>query len=231
MQRYLEGFPERYLRIHSADAIARHMAAAAGGVETAVLFRPGGAVHEVTFVTSDRPHLFADLAAALAGWGMDVATAEAFSNSQGCVVDTFRFVDSYRTLELNPEERERFLEDLRAAMDGRLTADHWKSRRRARRAVRRRVVETRIEFDNAASSHSTLVQLIAQNVPGVLRTAALALSHAGCSVEVALIDTEAEMAIDVFYVTRGGRKLEDAEAEALAVELAQWIRANAEAAV
>lgn len=231
LEQYLEGFPERYLRTRSPATILQHMTIARGGSEMPVLFQQGADTSEVTFVTSDRPHLFADLAAALSGWGMDVVTAEAFSNSQGCVVDTFRFVDTYRTLELNPEERTRFLADLRNALDGRLTQEHWKSRRRTRAAAPRRVIETRIEFDNTASSHSTLLQVVAQNVPGLLRTAASALSESGCSVEVALIDTEAEMAIDVFYVTRAGRKLDDEEAASLGDQLTAAIRANAETAV
>jgi [protein-PII] uridylyltransferase len=230
LEHFLEGFPERYLRTHSPENIRQHMLIASGRAEVPVVFQPGEGANEVTFVTGDRPHLFADLAAALAGWGMDVVTAEAFSNAQGCVVDSFRFVDTYRTLELNPEERGRFLTELRAAVDGQLTADHWRSRRRTRRLAPRRVVETRIEFDNSASSHSTLLQIVAQNVPGLLRTAALALTESGCSVEVALIDTEAEMAIDVFYVTRAGRKLDDEEAEGVVSQLSAAIRANAESA-
>jgi [protein-PII] uridylyltransferase len=34
------------------------------------------------------------------------------------------------------------------------------------------------------------------------------MSRAGCNIEVVLIDTEAHKAIDVFYVTAGGRKLD-----------------------
>ena len=37
------------------------------------------------------------------------------------------------------------------------------------------------------------------------------ISAAGCNIEVVLIDTEAHRAIDVFYITKDGRKLTDGE--------------------
>lgn len=234
LERFLEGFPERYLRTRSPQAIRQHMRAATGAAGAAtteeagrVLLTYNGTVHEMTVVSKDRPQLFADLTAALAAWGMEVVTAEAFSNTGGDVVDTFRFTDPYHTLELNPEERERLLMDLRRVLETQFQPGRLHSGRRHRRQAPRRVVETCVEFDNQASSHSTLLQLVTQDVPGLLRATALALSAAGCSIEVALIDTEGEMAIDVFYLTRGGMKLDESQTEALRLDLLAAVEANA----
>jgi len=41
--------------------------------------------------------------------GMNIVKAGAFSNDAGVVVDSFQFSDVFRTIELNPSERERFL--------------------------------------------------------------------------------------------------------------------------
>ena len=91
-------------------------------------------------------------------------------------------------------------------------------------------VETRLTFDNDSSSHSTLLEVIAQDRPGLLYRIASTLARHGCNIEIALIDTEGRMAIDVFYVTRNSAKLDASLQEslraALSGELAVPRRAN-----
>ena len=233
MEQFLEGFPERYVSTRSAETMRQHFEMTQRFAEDPfqMTFQHGatqsGSVSEITLVTQDRPRLFAGMAAALAAWGMNVVTADAFANQAGVVVDTFRFTDSFKTLELNESERGRFLSSVRDLVAGRASVEKLLSgRRRAKRRPPRVAVETKIEFDETASSHSTLLQVIAQDIPGLLRAISATLSERGHNVEVALVDTEGETAIDVFYLTTDGKRLTTEQELELHQRLIEAIEAN-----
>ena len=230
VEAFLEGFPERYLQTRTPEAIYRHFLMTRRFEEEPIQIelRHRIAVSEITLVTRDRPRLFAGIAGALAGWGMNVVTADAFADDAGVVVDSFRFTDTYSTLELNESERERFVASVRDVLAGRVALEKLlSSRRRGRRAAPRVEVKTRVEFDDTASTHSTLLQVIAQDVPGLLRAVSAVISEAGLNVEVALVDTEGETAIDVFYLTSGDERLSSEQKIALRAALREAIEENA----
>ncbi len=180
---------------------------------------------EVTLIARDRPLLFADMAGALSAWGMNIVKADAFSNAAGIILDSFQFSDPFRTLELNPGETERFLASIQASLTGESSLDRMlAARQQARRRTKvGRQTGTRFLFDNTSSQHSTLLQVVAQDSPGLLREIAVAIAGCGCNVEVALVDTEGESAIDVFYLTHDGAKLDETRQQCLSKQVLETL--------
>jgi [protein-PII] uridylyltransferase len=227
---FLDGFPERYVLTRTPEQVRAQFRMASRFAEDPVQleFRYAPAVSELTLVTRDRPQLFATIAGVLAAWGMNIVTADAFSNRQWVVVDTFRFTDTFRTLEMNASEHEAFVKSVHDVLTGEISLEKLLSgRRRGRRKAPLVEVETRVQFDDDASSHSTLLEVVTQDTTGLLRALSLTLAAHGCNIEVALVDTEGETAIDVFYLTRNGSKLDRDEERVLRRALVQAIEDNA----
>ncbi len=227
---FLEGFPLRYLASHSPEQVAEDFRMAqrldGGGVEMRLTRRlpaqAGNQLFEMTLLTGDRPMLFATIAGTLFAWGMNVVKADAFASQAGIVLDTFEFVDLHGTIELNPSEEARFKESLRDILSARANLETILSRRAQppAGAGTKVAVPTQLRFDDEASTHSTLLELVAQDRPGLLYRVSKILAESGCNIEVALVDTEGPKAIDVFYLTVGGKKLDAARQEALRMALA-----------
>jgi [protein-PII] uridylyltransferase len=221
---FLQGFPTRYLRTHAETEIDEHMALEEKSRKrgVAVDIRKLDSAWQLTLVAADRAGLFASVAGTLSSFGMNILKAEAFSNRRGLVLDTFTFADLGRQLDLNPSEIDRLRATVERVITGKADVrELLKNRPKPTLPSRKARIPASVRFDSEASNTATLVEIVAEDRPGLLYDLASAISSNGGNIEVVLIDTQAHKAIDVFYVTVEGKKLEAEKQRVLQESLRQ----------
>ncbi len=219
IDRHLAAMPERYLRTTDATRMERHfrLVQARGDAPVALEWRDFARGHgtELTIVAGDRHGLFADIAGTLTANGVDILSVDLFSRADGVVIDSFYVSELPEHRPIRLERRTRVQAELRDAIEGRLDVARAVERRRARSPRTSRRVWGRaargpsVRFDHGASAAATVIEVRAQDRPGLAWTIADTLARLGLDISFAKVATAKALALDVFYVTDGrGRKLE-----------------------
>jgi [protein-PII] uridylyltransferase len=222
--RFLEGLPQRYLQLFARDAIYRHVRLARNIHPDEIhlsVERHDSAVWTLAAATLDKPYLFSNICGVLSSFGMNIIRGHALTNPNGLVLDVFQFTDDERFLELNADGQDRLLQVLEDVVSGRGDlAGRLRGRERgvlqSKSAQRFAPV---VRADNEASARYTILDIVATNGLGLLYRISRVISQHGCDVDLVLIATEGEKAIDVFHITKGGSKLTEAEQRALTSDL------------
>jgi [protein-PII] uridylyltransferase len=231
--RFVEGLPRRYLRLFPAEAIYRHVQLSRDIQPDHVhaTLEPKGSAWEVTVVTLDKPFLFSNICGVLSSFGMDILRGQAMTNPNGLVLDHFEFADQERFLELNADGRPHVLHALEAVVAGAFDVEA-RLRAREQSVMHRRSgiprVAPVIHCDNHSSRRYTIVDIIVNNAVGLLHRISRVMSRHGCHVDLVLIATEGEKAIDVFHITADGAKLSDAAQIELTADLTRMLEGNDE---
>jgi [protein-PII] uridylyltransferase len=232
--RIVDGIDPRLFTQLTPRQAARHarlVAAARGGsppVAIEVHCWPLKGHSEVAIVAPDAPGVLAAIAGALTASRLDVlgavlghvdlSAAPGAGEPRRLVTDVFYVRDLKGAAIPEDDPRwPRLLGDLRALLDGPPDPDEVAqliARRRPRSGMPRRVTpgvvtEIRIHDD---STRATIVEIATRDRVGVLYAITHTLAELGLDISLAKISTEGEKVADVFYVTRGGRRITD-EAE------------------
>jgi len=218
---FLEGLPQRYLQLFSRDAIYRHVRLARDikPDEVHLFLQSDGNVWTLAVVTLDKPFLFSNICGVLSSFGMNILRGHALTNPNGLVLDVFQFTDDEQFLKLNGNGQSQVLHVLEDVVSGR--SDVTARLRGRERSVLKGVARFSpvVRADNSASARYTILDIVASNGLGLLYRISRVISQHGCEVDLVLIATEGEKAIDVFHITKSGVKLTDPEQQALTSDL------------
>jgi [protein-PII] uridylyltransferase len=229
---FLKGLPRRYLTLFGLASIYRHVRLARGihKDEVHAFLERHGEVWELTLVTLDKPFLFSNISGVLSYFGMDIHRGQAMTTPEGLVLDVFQFADEGGFLRLNadaPAEMSRMLEnvvagsiDVPTLLRGKLQSLLYRNRRHGTPIVR---------FDNEHSRKYTVLELVADDAPGLLYRISRVISACGCDVDLVLISTEGKKAVDVLHITKQGKKLTESEQVALREGLERMLEDTHEA--
>jgi [protein-PII] uridylyltransferase len=231
MASFLEGLPRRYLILFPPETIARHVRLSRdiGPNEGHFQLEKKAEAWELTVVSRDKPFLFSNICGVLSYFGMDILRGHALTSLAGLVIDVFQFSDREKFFERNSQAREQFDRRLTDVMAGQsdvtaLLKGKAQSVLFRRGPVRREPV---VYFDDEHSQRYTILELVAEDAPGLLHRISRVISEHGVDVDLVLISTEGQKAIDVFHITRGGAKLsEHAQAE-LKADLERMLKESA----
>ncbi len=226
---FLEGLPRRYLRSVEASRVYEHIRLARdlASSDTHCSIEPKDSVWGLTVVSVDRPKLYTKICGVLSYFGMEILRGQGMSNRHGVAVDIFQFTDVERFLELNLSGRDEIMRRLQKVVAGREDIDRMlepKVRGLARRKTTH--IPIVVHIDNAYSERFTIAEIVAPDAWGLLYRTSRVISRRGCAIELVLISTEGNRAIDVFHLTMDGVKLTARECDVLRTELEQELRRN-----
>jgi [protein-PII] uridylyltransferase len=214
---------EYFLR-HDADALAWHteqiMGTAASELPlVATRYQPEAGGTEFLVYTPDRDDLFAVLTGGFDRLNLTIMDARIYTTRFGFALDTFVVLDH----AMQPVSDTRALEQLARAMREQLLApqpgrDFLKSV--VPRTLKHFPIATRVNFSLAHNGTQTIMEVTAQDRPGLLHQVALALQHCQARLVTAKIATYGERAEDVFFVTgRDGLVLPEVPQRCLQAEI------------
>jgi [protein-PII] uridylyltransferase len=226
--RFLHGLPRRYLSMF--DYAHVRLARDIRPDQVHATLERKGEVWQLTVVTLDKPYLFSNVSGVLSYFGMDILRGTAMTTPEGLVLDLFQFTDAEGFIRHNAIAETELLETLQDVVAGRTDVTRLLRRKEGALALTRRPqrIAPVVYFDNEHSQRYTVLEIIADDSPGLLHRISRAISTSQCDVDLVLVSTEGHKAIDVFHLTTAGRKLSDADRAALSADLHRMLEGRNE---
>jgi [protein-PII] uridylyltransferase len=218
---FLELMPDRYFLTVPESDVGMHFDLMRATAERPLVCRqrhfPDLEFSEFIVVTRDQPGLFSKIAGVLTANNLNILSARINTRADGIALDIFHVSHLHGARSIAMEEGRwlRVEHDLERVVEGqqdiaKLVAQAQQSRLSGRKFIRR--VPTEVTIDNRSSEQFTVVDVFTQDRVGLLFAITHALFQLGYIIHLARISTNADQALDVFYVSdQAGKKVTDLE--------------------
>lgn len=217
VEELLARMPDNYpFQVLAEDAPLHLECLAADDDGFACRHRPREESLALSLVCPDRRGLMSDVAGVLAGYGLDIIEFRAWRLDRGGILFSMR-LKSFMLARWQEDDAWIALErDLRRCAREPIDVEGFLERRRAMIEVDTPAdsgfEDIEIRIDRKTSETSAILDVKASDRVGMLSILARIITDAGCNIDYACINTQGDVAIDVFYVSKDGRKLGDDEA-------------------
>lgn len=205
VEQFWQQLENEYFLRHSIDSLAWHARAIAASDKAdlplvAATYNSEVGGTEVLLYTPDQMGLFSTITGALDKRGLTVVDARMHATRDGNIIDTFVVLDRDNKaltnendiLQLQTELRDELMHD---------QAGNKRLGTRLTRQLKHFPVKTNVQFAQSANGQLSIIEVTAQDRPGLLHQIALALLNCQLRLVAAKIATYGERAEDIFFVT------------------------------
>ena len=159
-----------------------------------------GAVTEIVIYTADHPGLFSRLSGAISMSNGSILGAKIFTTSDGYALDVFLVQDVSGGPFGDGGRIDRLRQTILKTLAGEIRPREVLAKRIPGRRAAAFKTQPRVNFDNEASTLSTVVEVESLDRVGLLYEITRGLFEAGMTITSAIIATYGELAVDTFYV-------------------------------
>lgn len=219
ISRFLDLMPERYFLTVAESDIPIHFELMRSLGERALVCKhrhfPELEYTEFIVVTRDRPGLFSKIAGVLTANNLNILSARITTRADDVALDVFRVSHGAGGMTMEEDRWLRVERALEAVLAGKrdieaMVAEAQSSRIAGHKFVRR--VATEITVDNRSSEQYTVIDVFTQDRVGLLFAITHTFFQLGMIIHLARISTNADQALDVFYVSdQHGAKITELE--------------------
>jgi [protein-PII] uridylyltransferase len=214
---FLNTMPAKYLVATPPEEIAKHIRLTQPTLTSPLILSTAHNLSvgftNVTVCVEGRRGVFAMIAGALSRNKLNILGAQIYTSKEGLAVDTLQVETTERTPVTDERVWARITADLQAALAGEHLFDEVLAQRRSSvydRKFQAFAQPPQVMIHNAISDSHTVIEVQTQDRLGLLYKLTRLLFDQGLDIALAKISTEANRAIDVFYVTDvQGEKIAD----------------------